>query len=123
MKNYLVISLLIFSFGFPQKMLNKKDMVEEKLPDSDEIIVYPPNTEDPFSGVVYWYGGLAHLNHQPYNDVIKNGPYTEWSVLGKKKILRLTGNYKNGAHAGLCTYFSENKNANPLLQDLHFVLS
>ena len=46
MKNYLVISLLILSFGFPQKMLNKKDMIEEKLPDSDEIIVYPPNSEN-----------------------------------------------------------------------------
>jgi len=109
MKNYLVISLLIFSFGFPQKMLNKKDMVEEKLPDSDEIIVYPPNSEDPFSGVVYWYGGLAQLNHQTYNDGIKNGPYKEWYVIGKKKILRLIGNYKNGEKDGLWTYYSENK--------------
>ena len=78
MKNYLVISLLILSFGFPQKMLNKKDMIEEKLPDSDEIIVYPPNSENPYSGVVYWYGGVAQLNHQTFNDGIKNGPYKEW---------------------------------------------
>ena len=90
-------------------MLNKKDMVEEKLPDSDEIIVYPPNSEDPFSGVVYWYGGLAQLNHQTYNDGIKNGPYKEWYVIGKKKILRLIGNYKNGEKDGLWTYYSENE--------------
>ena len=39
MKNYLIISLLLLSVGFPQKMLNKKVMIEEKLPNSDEIIV------------------------------------------------------------------------------------
>jgi len=84
-------------------------MIEEKLPNSDELIVYPPNSEDPFSGVVYWYGGLAQLNHQTYNDGIKNGPYKEWYVIGKKKILRLVGNYKNGEKDGLWTYYSENK--------------
>ena len=109
MKNYLIISLLLLSVGVSQKMLNKKVMIEEKLPDSDEIIVYPPNSEDPFSGVVYWYGGLAQLNHQTYNDGIKNGPYKEWYVIGKKKILRLVGNYKNGEKDGLWTYYSENK--------------
>jgi len=109
MNNYLVISLLLLSFGFSQKMLNKKVMIEEKLPNSDELIVYPPNSEDPFSGVVYWYGGLAQLNHQTYNDGIKNGPYKEWYVIGKKKILRLVGNYKNGEKDGLWTYYSENK--------------
>ena len=41
MKNHLVISLLIFSFCFPQKMLNKKDMIEEKIPDSDELEPVP----------------------------------------------------------------------------------
>jgi len=109
MNNYLVISLLLLSFGFSQKMLNKKVMIEEKLPNSDELIVYPPNSEDPFSGVVYWYGGLAQLNHQTYNDGIKNGPYKEWYVIGKKKILRLVGNYNNGEKDGLWTYYSENK--------------
>ena len=109
MKNYLVISLLLLSVGFPQKMLNKKVMIEEKLPNSDEIIVYPPNSDNPYSGVVYWYGGLAQLNHQTYNDGIKNGPYKEWYVIGKKKILRLVGNYKNGEKDGLWTYYSENE--------------
>ena len=109
MKNYLVISLLIFSFCFPQKMLNKKDMIEEKIPDSDEIIVYPPNSENPYSGVVYGYGGVAQLNHQTFNDGIKNGPYKEWYVIGKEKILRLVGNYTNGEKDGLWTYYSENK--------------
>ena len=98
MKNYLIISLLILSFGFPQKMLNKKVM-----------IVYPPNSDNPYNGVVYWYGGLAQLNHQTYNNGIKNGPYKEWYVFGKKKILRLVGNYKNGEKDGLWTYFSEDK--------------
>ena len=109
MKNHLVISLLIFSFCFPQKMLNKKDMIEEKIPDSDEIIVYPPNSENPYSGVVYGYGGVAQLNHQTFNDGIKNGPYKEWYVIGKEKILRLVGNYTNGEKDGLWTYYSENK--------------
>ena len=109
MKNHLVISLLIFSFCFPQKMLNKKDMIEEKIPDSDEIIVYPPNSENPYSGVVYGYGGVAQLNHQTFNDGIKNGPYKEWNVIGKEKILRLVGNYTNGEKDGLWTYYSENK--------------
>ena len=109
MKNYLIISLLILSFGFPQNMLNKKVIIEEKLPNSDEIIVYPPNSDNPYSGVVYWYGGVAQLNHQTYNDGIKNGPYKEWYVFGKKKILRLVGNYKNGEKDGLWTYFSEDK--------------
>ena len=109
MKNYLIITLIILSFGFPQKMLNKKVMIEEKLPNSDEIIVYPPNSDNPYSGVVYWYGGVAQLNHQTYNDGIKNGPYKEWYVIGKKKILRLVGNYKNGEKDGLWTYYSENK--------------
>jgi len=44
MKNYLIIALLLLSFGFPQKMLNKKVMIEEKLSNNDEIIVYPPNS-------------------------------------------------------------------------------
>ena len=109
MKNHLVISLLIFSFCFPQKMLNKKDMIEEKIPDSDQIIVYPPNSENPYSGVVYGYGGVAQLNHQTFNDGIKNGPYKEWNVIGKEKILRLVGNYTNGEKDGLWTYYSENK--------------
>ena len=109
MKNHLVISLLIFSFCFPQKMLNKKDMIEEKILDSDEIIVYPPNSENPYSGVVYGYGGVAQLNHQTFNDGIKNGPYKEWNVIGKEKILRLVGNYTNGEKDGLWTYYSENK--------------
>ena len=43
MKNYLIISLLLLSVGFPQKILNKKVMIKEKLPNSDEIIVYPPD--------------------------------------------------------------------------------
>ena len=66
MKNYLIISLLLLSVGVSQKMLNKKVMIEEKLPDSDQIIVYPPNSDEPYSGVVYWYGGVAQLNHQTY---------------------------------------------------------
>ena len=55
MKNYLIIALLLLSFGFPQKMLNKKVMIEEKLSNNDEIIVYPPNSDNPYNGVVYWY--------------------------------------------------------------------
>jgi pyruvate carboxylase len=96
MKNYLIIALLLLSFGFPQKMLNKKVMIEEKLSNNDEIIVYPPNSDNPYNGVVYWYGGVAQLNHQTYNNGIKNGPYKEWYVIGKEKILILVGNYKNG---------------------------
>ena len=109
MKNYLIISLLLLSVGFPQKMLNKKVMIEEKIPNSDEIIVYPPNSDNPFYGMVYWYGGVAQLNHQTYNNGIKNGPYKEWYVIGKEKILRLVGNYKNGEKDGLWTYYSENE--------------
>ena len=75
MKNYLIITLIILSFGFPQKMLNKKVMIEENIPDSDEIIVYPPNSDEPYSGVVYCFGGVAQLNHQTYKNGIKNGPY------------------------------------------------
>ena len=84
-------------------------MIEVKIPDSDEIIVYPPNSENPYSGVVYGYGGVAQLNHQTFNDGIKNGPYKEWNVIGKEKILRLVGNYTNGEKDGLWTYYSENK--------------
>ena len=59
--------------------------------------------------MVYWYGGVAQLNHQTYEDGIKNGPYKEWYVIGKEKILRLVGNYTNGEKDGLWTYYSENK--------------
>lgn len=109
MKNYLIIALLLLSFGFPQKMLNKKVMIEEKLSNNDEIIVYPPNSDNPYNGVVYWYGGVAQLNHQTYNNGIKNGPYKEWYVIGKEKILILLGNYKNGEKDGLWTYYSEDE--------------
>ena len=109
MKNYLIIALLLLSFGFPQKMLNKKVMIEEKLSNNDEIIVYPPNSDNPYNGMVYWYGGVAQLNHQTYNNGIKNGPYKEWYVIGKEKILILLGNYKNGEKDGLWTYYSEDE--------------
>jgi len=109
MKNYLIISLLLLSVGVSQKILNKKVMIEENLPDSDEIIVYPPNSDEPYSGVVYWFGGVAQLNHQTYKNGIKNGPYKEWYVIGKEKILILLGNYKNGEKDGLWTYYSEDE--------------
>ena len=64
MKNNLIISLLLLSVGVSQKILNKKVMIEENIPDSDEIIVYPPNSDEPYSGAVYWFGGVAQLNHQ-----------------------------------------------------------
>ena len=76
-KNYLIISLLLLSVGVSQKILNKKVMIEENLPDSDEIIVYPPNSDEPYNGVVYWFGGVAQLNHQTYKNGIKNGPYKD----------------------------------------------
>ena len=93
MKNYLIISLLLLSVGVSQKMLNKKVMIEEKLPDSDQIIVYPPNSDEPYSGVVYWYGGVAQLNHS----------------FVKEKILKLAGNYKDGKEDGLWTYYFEDE--------------
>ena len=77
MKNYFIISLLFLSVGVSQKILNKKVMIEENIPDSDEIIVYPPNSDEPYSGVVYWFGGVAQLNHQTYKNGIKDGPYKE----------------------------------------------
>jgi len=89
--------------------LNKKVMIEEKLPDSDEIIVYSPNSDEPYSGVVYWFGGVAQLNHQTYKNGRKNGPYKEWYSLSKGKILKLVGNYKNGEKDGLWTYYFENE--------------
>ena len=107
MKNYLIISLLLLSVGASQKMLNKKVMIEEKLPDSDQIIVYPPNSDEPYSGVVYWYGGVAQLNHQTYKNGIKNGPYKEWYSFVKEKILKLVGNYKDGKKDGLWTYYTK----------------
>ena len=109
MKNNLIISLLLLSVGVSQKMLNKKVMIEEKLPDSDEIIVYPPNSDEPYSGVVYWFGGVAQLNHQTYKNGIKNGPYKEWYSFGKEKILKLLGNYKNGEKDGLWAYYFEDE--------------
>ena len=81
-------------------------MIEEKLPDSDQIIVYPPNSDEPYSGVVYWYGGVAQLNHQTYKNGIKNGPYKEWYSFVKEKILKLVGNYKDGKEDGLWTYYN-----------------
>ena len=84
-------------------------MIEEKLPDSDQIIVYPPNSDEPYSGVVYWYGGVAQLNHQTYNNGIKNGPYKEWYFFVKEKILKLVGNYKDGKKDGLWTYYFEDE--------------
>ena len=107
MKNYLIISLLLLSVGVSQKMLNKKVMIEEKLPDSDEIIIYPPNSDEPYSGVVYWFGGVAQLNHQTYKNGIKNGPYKEWYSFVKEKILKLVGNYKDGKEDGLWTYYTK----------------
>ena len=107
MKNNLIISLLLLSVGVSQKMLNKKVMIEEKLPDSDEIIVYPPNSDEPYSGVVYWFGGVAQLNHQTYKNGIKNGPYKEWHSFKREKILKLVGNYKNGEEDGLWTYYTK----------------
>ena len=107
MKNYLIISLLLLSVGVSQKMLNKKVMIEEKLPDSDQIIVYPPNSDEPYSGVVYWYGGVAQLNHQTYKNGIKNGSYKEWYSFVKEKILKLAGNYKDGKEDGLWTYYTK----------------
>ena len=109
MKNNLIISLLLLSVGVSQKILNKKVMIEENLPDSDEIIVYPPNSDEPYSGVVYWFGGVAQLNHQTYKNGIKNGPYKEWYSFDKKKILKLVGNYKNGEKDGLWTYYFEDE--------------
>ncbi len=88
MKNNLIISLLLLSVGVSQKILNKKVMIEENIPDSDEIIVYPPNSDEPYSGVVYWFGGVAQLNHQTYKNGIKNGPYKEWYSFVKEKILK-----------------------------------
>ena len=84
MKNNLIISLLLLSVGVSQKMLNKKVMIEEKLPDSDEIIVYPPNSDEPYSGVVYWFGGVAQLNHQTYKNGIKMD-HTKNGILSVKK--------------------------------------
>ena len=78
MKNYLIISLLLLSVGAAQKMLNKKVMIEEKLPDSDQIIVYPPKEEEPYSGVVYGYGGGDKGKKKTDKKGIKNGPYKEW---------------------------------------------
>ena len=75
------MSLLLLTVGVSQKMLNKKVMIEETLPDSDEIIVYPPNSDEPYSGVVYWFGGVAQLNHQTYKNGKKDGPYKEWYCL------------------------------------------
>jgi len=109
MKNNLIISLLLLSVGVSQKILNKKVMIEENLPDSDEIIVYPPNSDEPYSGVVYWFGGVAQLNHQTYKNGIKNGPYKEWYSFKKEKILKLVGNYKNGEKEGLWTYYFEDE--------------
>ena len=109
MKNYLIISLLFLSVGISQKIWNKNDMTEERLPDSDEIIIYSPNSDEPYSGVVYWYGGVGQLNHQTYKNGKKNGPYKEWYSFKKEKILILVGNYNNGEKDGLWTYYFNDK--------------
>ena len=57
--------------------------------------------------MVYWYGGVAQLNHQTYKNGIKNGPYKEWYSFVKEKILKLVGNYKDGKEDGLWTYYTK----------------
>ena len=117
MKNYLIISLLFLSVGFSQKMWHKNVMVEKKISGTTIVIIYPPNSDKPYSGVVYWFERSTLLNHQTYKNGIKNGSYKVWRYWDLEKSLSLVGNYKNGEKDGLWTYYSEDEKS----LEMHYI--
>ena len=129
MKNYLIISLLILSVGFPQQEYNSNDLIE-----MDNGLFTVKFSDEPITGMVYGYfgevGNLKKVNignvlngkkegkwveyyhstgrkmyEHYYKDGVRDGLHTSWYENGKKKI---EGTFKDDKHDGLHTTWYEN---------------
>ena len=101
MKNYLIISLLIFSVGFCQ---SKKEYHINDLLFDDGIVKMKFSNEIPNGRVYFW-----NSKNKVYIGNIKNGKqdgfWTLWYENGRKIM---EGTFKNGEQDGLHTFWYEN---------------
>ena len=103
MRKYLIIPLILFSFGFSQNKVNMKNLVQY----GDKW--FKENDDNPFTGIVFDLSKTTgnKILKSKYLKGLPHGKHSEWYESGKKK---LEGHWKNGKKDGLWTYWNKYEN-------------